>query len=88
VVASGLDDTFVGFTKVPPLTRRKFVQSEVVVIWMRTLPIKGVASIADVLVPGTAVGRGVVVATVALICEGATLEPDGELQLANATIKT
>jgi hypothetical protein len=66
---------------------------------MRTLPFEGVAAITGSLVAGTAVGRGVVVATgrlvgvivltaAALVCEGARVGPDGELQLANATIKT
>jgi len=87
-VASGLDDTIVGFTQVPPLTRRKCVQSEFVVIWMRTLPFEGVAAITGALVTGTAVGRGMVVAAAVLICEGATVGLDGELQLANAIIKT
>jgi hypothetical protein len=48
-VASGLDDTFVGFAQVPPPTRRKFVQSEVVVIWMRTLLDEEVASITELV---------------------------------------
>jgi hypothetical protein len=66
---------------------------------MRTLPFEGVAALTGSLVAGTAVGRGVVVAAgwlvgaivltvAALVCEGATVGLAGELQLANATIKT
>ena len=71
-VASGLCDTFAGFTQLAPLTRRKVVQSEVVVMWIRTWIFETAG--ADV------------VGGAALVGEAGAAVPglDGPLQLTNA----